>query len=186
MELPPYHKPRWGFLFRQAANRVWGIFKKAFSVEIIVCVLFYFLSYSSTGIEGSLLYKLGVWIEPVTKFLGMGWQTFVSFIASMVSKEAVLGVLSAIFANSGSIFDSTSGTAAAVGNVGELASTAIFQAEALAFMIAVTFNVSCLQAVVSTYQESHSLKWTLRIAVYYIGTALVLSCAVYHVAALIF
>ena len=186
MELPPYHKPRWGFLFRQAANRVWGIFKKAFSVEIIVCVLFYFLSYSSTGIEGSLLYKLGVWIEPVTKFFGMGWQTFVSFIASMVSKEAVLGVLSAIFANSGSIFDSTSGTAAAVGNVGELASTAISQAEALAFMIAVTFNVSCLQAVVSTYQESHSLKWTLRIAVYYIGTALVLSCAVYHVAALIF
>lgn len=186
MELPPYHKPRWGFLFRQAANRVWGIFKKAFSVEIIVCVRFYFLSYSSTGIEGSLLYKLGVWIEPVTKFFGMGWQTFVSFIASMVSKEAVLGMLSAIFANSGSIFDSTSGTAAAVGNVGELASTAISQAEALAFMIAVTFNVSCLQAVVSTYQESHSLKWTLRIAVYYIGTALVLSYAVYHVAALIF
>lgn len=186
MELPPYHKPRWGFLFRQAANRVWGIFKKAFSVEIIVCVLFYFLSYSSTGIEGSLLYKLGVWIEPVTRFFGMGWQTFVSFIASMVSKEAVLGVLSAIFANSGSIFDSTSGTAAAVGNVGELASTAISQAEALAFMIAVTFNVPCLQAVVSTYQESHSLKWTLRIAAYYIGTALILSCAVYHIAALIF
>lgn len=186
MELPPYHKPRWGFLFRQAGNRVWDIFKKAFSIEIIVCIVFYFLTYSGTGIEGSLLYKLGIFIEPVTKFFGMGWQTFMSFIASMVSKEAVLGVLSAIFANSGSIFDSTSGTAAAVGNVGELASAAISQAEALAFMIAVTFNVPCLQAVVSTYQESHSLKWTLRIAAYYMGTALILSCVVYHVAALFF
>lgn len=184
MELPPYHKPRWGFLFRQALLKVWDIFKKAFIIEIIVCVVFYFLSYSSTGIEGSLLYKLGIFIEPVTRFFGMGWQTFMSFIAAMVSKEAVLGVLSAIFANSGSIMDSTSGAAAAVGNVGELASEAISQAEALAFIIAVTFNVPCLQAVVSTYHESHSLKWTLRIAVYYIVTALILSCIVYHVAAL--
>lgn len=186
MELPPYHKPRWGFLFRQALIRVWEIFKKAFIIEVIVCIVFYFLSYSRTGIEGSILYKLGVFIQPVTRFFGMGWQTFMSFIAAMVSKEAVLGVLSAIFANSGSIFDSTSGAAAAVGNVGELASAAIPRAEALAFMVAVTFNVPCLQAVVSTYHESHSLKWTLRIAAYYIGTALILSCVVYHVAALFF
>lgn len=186
MELPPYHKPRWGFLLRQALIKVWEIFKKAFVIEVIVCIVFYFLSYSGTGIEGSLLYKLGAWIQPVTRFFGMGWQTFMSFIAAMVSKEAVLGVLSAIFANSGSIFDSTSGAAAAAGNVGELASAAIPRAEALAFMVAVTFNVPCLQAVVSTYHESHSLKWTLRIGAYYIGTALLLSCVVYHVAALFF
>lgn len=184
MELPPYHKPRWGFIIKQALNRVWDIFKKAFSIELIVCVIFYFLSYSSTGIEGSILYKVGIFIEPVTRFFGMGWQTFLSFVAAMISKEAVLGVLSAIFANSGSIFDSTSGTAAAVGNVGELAAAVISKAEALAFIVAVTFNIPCLQAVVSTYQESHSLKWTARIGGYYIVTALILSCIVYHVAAL--
>ncbi len=81
-------------------------------------------------------------------------------------------------------FDSTSGTAAAVGNVGELAAAVISKAEALAFIVAVTFNIPCLQAVVSTYQESHSLKWTARIGGYYIVTALILSCIVYHVAAL--
>ncbi len=53
-------------------------------------------------------------------------------------------------------------------------------------MIAVTFNVPCLQAVVSTYQESHSLKWTLRIAAYYIGTALNFIMCSLHIAALIF
>ena len=127
---------------------------------------------------------MGIFIEPVTRFFGMGWQTFLSFVAAMISKEAVLGVLSAIFANSGSIFDSTSGTAAAVGNVGELAAAVISKAEALAFIVAVTFNIPCLQAVVSTYQESHSLKWTARIGGYYIVTALILSCIVYHVAAL--
>lgn len=184
MELPPYHKPRWGFLIRQALNRVWDVFKKAFSIELVVCIIFYFLSYSSAGIEGSILYRLGTFIEPVTKFFGMGWQTFLSFVAAMVSKEAVLGVLSAIFANSGSLFDSTSGAAAAVGNVGELASAAISRAEALAFIMAVTFNIPCLQAVVSTYQESHSIKWTVRIGAYYVCTALVLSCVVYHIAVL--
>lgn len=185
MELPPYHKPRWGFLIRQALNRVWDIFKKAFSIELVVCIIFYFLSYSGTGIEGSILYKAGTFIEPVTRFFGMGWQTFLSFVAAMISKEAVLGVLSAIFANSGSIFDSTAGTAAAVGNVGELAAAAISRAEALAFIMAVTFNVPCLQAIVSTYQESHSMKWTVRIALYYICTALILSCIVYHIAVLV-
>lgn len=184
MELPPYHKPRWGFIIKQALNRVWGIFKRAFSVELIVCIIFYFLSYSATGIEGSILYKFGTFIEPVTAFFGMGWQTFLSFVAAMVSKEAVLGVLSAIFANSGSLFDSTAGSAAAVGNVGELAAAAISKAEALAFIIAVTFNVPCLQAIVSTYQESHSLKWTFKIGAYYVCTALILSCIVYHVAVL--
>lgn len=184
MELPPYHKPRWGFIIRQALNRVWDIFKRAFSIELIVCIIFYFLSYSAAGIEGSILYKIGIFIEPVTRFFGMGWQTFLAFVAAMVSKEAVLGVLSAIFANSGTLFESTSGAAAAVGNVGELASAVISKAEALAFIMAVTFNVPCLQAVVSTYQESHSLKWTAKIAVYYIGTALILSCIVYHIAVL--
>lgn len=184
MELPPYHKPRWGFVIKQALNRVWDVFKKAFSIELIVCIIFYFLSYSAAGIEGSILYKVGIFIEPVTKFFGLGWQTFLSFVAAMVSKEAVLGVLSAIFANSRSLFDSTSGAAAAAGNVGELASAVISKAEALAFIMAVTFNVPCLQAVVSTYQESHSLKWTARIGAYYIGTALILSCIVYHIAAL--
>ena len=29
MELPPYHKPRWGAMFRMTLNRVWEVFKKA-------------------------------------------------------------------------------------------------------------------------------------------------------------
>ncbi|HHX37638.1 MAG TPA: ferrous iron transporter B, partial [Clostridiaceae bacterium] len=183
MELPPYHKPRWGMLFKQTLIKIWGIFKKAFSVIIIVSVVFYFLAYSPDGgIEGSVLYKVGIVIEPVTRFFGMGWQTFIAFVSSMVSKEAVLGVLSAIFAGTGNIFDSTVGAATADAELGILLTTAISKPEALAFMIAVTFNIPCLMAVSSTYQESHSLKWTGRIAIYYIATALILSSLVFHIA----
>ncbi|MCR5655732.1 MAG: ferrous iron transport protein B [Lachnospiraceae bacterium] len=184
MELPPYHKPRWGFIFKNSLMRMWDVFKKAFSIEVIVCIIFFFLSYSSAGIESSILYKIGTAIEPVSRFFGMGWETFMSFFAAMISKEAVLGVLSAIFANSGSIVDSTTGLAATSDNVAQIVAASISKAEALAFIIAVTFNIPCLQAVVSTYNETHSAKWTAKIGGYYILTALILSAVVYHVAAL--
>ncbi|MCR5215228.1 MAG: ferrous iron transport protein B [Eubacterium sp.] len=184
MEMPPYHKPRWGFVLKNSLMRMWDVFVKAFSIELVVCIIFYFLSYSSSGIETSILYKVGHIIEPVSKFFGMGWQTFISFFAAMLSKEAVLGVLSAIFANTGNLTDSTTGLAAASDNVAQLVAASIPKAEALAFIIAVTFNIPCIQAVVSTYNETHSVKWTARIGGYYVLTALVLAAIVYHVAAL--
>lgn len=184
MELPPYHKPRWGFIFKNSLMRMWDVFKKAFSIELIVCIVFYFLSYSNSGIEGSVLYKFGTFIEPVSEFFGLRWQTFMAFFAAMLSKEAVLGVLSAIFANSGSVIDTTTGLAATSDNIAQVVAAAIPKAEALAFIIAVTFNIPCLQAVVSTYNETHSAKWTAKIGGYYILTALVLATVVYHVAAL--
>lgn len=186
MELPPYHKPRWGMLFRQTLNRVWGIFKKTILVVMSVSAVFFLLSYSADGrIEESILYKVGIAIEPVTRFFGMGWKTFMAFVSSMISKEAVLGVLSAIFTGTGNVFGHTIGSAAADADVGRMMVSAIPKAEALAFMIAVTFNIPCLMAVASTYQESHSLKWTGRIALYYVATALVLSSLVYHIASLL-
>ena len=109
-----------------------------------------------------------------------------SFFAAMISKEAVLGVLSAIFANSGSVVDTTTGLAATTDNIAQIVATAIPKAEALAFIIAVTFNIPCLQAVVSTYHETHSAKWTAGIGAYYIVIALILAAIVYHISLLIF
>lgn len=185
MELPPYHKPRWGALMRQTLNRVWSIFKKAFVVVFLVAAIFWLLSYSKDGDASmSILYKVGVFIEPVTKFFGMGWQTFLAFVASMVSKEAALGVLSALFMGTGSIYDSTIGLASADGNLANALTSLITKPEALAFIVAVTYNIPCVMAVASTYQESHSAKWTIRIALYYILTALILAFLTYHIAGL--
>lgn len=129
---------------------------------------------------------MGTFIEPVTRIFGLGWQTFMAFVASALSKEAVLGVLSSIYTNSGTVFDSTVGTAAASGNLGDVLPTVISKAEALAFIFATTFNVPCVMALATTYRESHSLKWTLRIAAYYTCMALLLSCIVYHIGLALF
>ncbi len=63
-------------------------------------------------------------------------------------------------------------------------SSVIKPAEALAFMFATTFNIPCLMALSTTYKESHSLKWTVKVAVFYVCNALILSCIVYHIASL--
>ncbi len=68
------------------------------------------------------------------------------------------------------------------GPLAEAITSTISPAEALAFMFASTFNVPCVMALGTTYRESHSLKWTARIAGFYIGSALILSFVVYHIA----
>lgn len=186
MELPPYHKPRWGSLLRTTVVRAWDVFKKAFVVVVVVAAVFWALTYSGSGdMTGSVLYKFGKAIEPVTKFFGMGWQTFLAFISSMISKEAVLGVTSVLFTGAGSIWEATA-TGAADANIGQIIAASISKPEALAFILAVNFNVPCLMALNATLHETHSAKWTVRIALYYIATALIISCLTYHIAGLFF
>lgn len=187
MEMPPYHRPRWGHLIRHTLTHAVDIFKRAIRVIFLVALVFWLLSYTASGnVENSILYRIGTFIEPFTKLFGLGWQTFMAFVASALSKEAVLGVLSSIYTNSGTVFDSTIGAAETSANLGEVLPTVISKAEALAFIFATTFNVPCVMALASTYRESHSLKWTLKIAAYYTCMALLLSCVIYHIGLLVF
>ena len=71
-------------------------------------------------------------------------------------------------------------------DIGSVIAKAVSKPEALAFIVAVTFNIPCLMALSATMNETHSLKWTLRIAFYYIASALILSCITYHIAGLFF
>ena len=188
MELPPYHRAHWGHILKESFLKAWDIFKRALSTVALVSLLFWAFSFSTTGkIEDSLLYQVGTFIEPVTRFFGMGWQTFMGFLSSAFAKEAVLGVLNAIFVGQSSLVDATfnAKTAGADGTaLMQLMSQNISKPEALAFMAACTFNIPCVMALTTTYRESHSFKWTAKIALFYVGMALLLACIVYHISIL--
>lgn len=185
MELPPYHKPKWGALFRYVLGRTKDTFFRVTKVVIIVCAIFWLLSYSTGSIQDSVLYKLGTAIEPVTKIFGLNWQLFMAFVASSVGKEGAVGVLSALYSGTGTLMGAVTGANAAVDNVNQLLLANITGPEALAFIFAITFNVPCVVALAATYQETHSAKWTGIIAAYYTGIALILSFAAYHIGMLI-
>ncbi|MBR2677187.1 MAG: ferrous iron transporter B [Solobacterium sp.] len=188
MELPPYHKAHWKHILKEAFMKALDIFKRALGTVTLVSLVFYIFAFSSSGsIQDSLLYRVGTFIEPVTRFFGLGWQTFMAFLSSAFAKEAVLGVLNAAFVGQGGLLEATffSKTAAADSAALALSMTqTISKPEALAFLFACTFNVPCVMALTTTYRESHSLRWTARVALFYIGSALVLSCIVYHIASL--
>ncbi|MCR5762382.1 MAG: ferrous iron transport protein B [Treponema sp.] len=186
MELPPYHKAKWGALLRYVLGRTKETFIRAIKVVFMVAFVFWLLSFSSSGLmENSILYKVGRVIEPVTKVFGMSWQTFMAFIASSLGKEGALGVLSTIYTGNTAVTIGTvmgEGTAA---NINELLLTYVTKPEALALIFGLTFNMPCIVALAATYQETHSAKWTALIAVYYTLLALVLACVAFHVGSVI-
>ena len=188
MELPPYHKSHWKHIIKEAFFKAWDIFKRAFGTVTLVSIIFYVLSFSKDGnVEHSLLYRVGTLIEPVTRFFGMGWQTFMAFVSGAFAKEAVLGTLNAVFMENNSLIDAAFFAKTAKADtemLGTAMKTVVSPAEALAFMFATTFNIPCVMALSTTYKESHSLKWTAKVALFYICNALLLSCVVYHVAKL--
>ena len=136
MELPPYHKPHWKHIFKEALMKAWDIFKRALRTVTLISLLFWVFSYSGSGnVADSLLYKVGTTIEPVTRVFGLGWRTFMGFISSAFAKEAVLGVLNAAFARNGTVLDATFRSAFTVATdkavLGQAMTDVVSKAEAL-------------------------------------------------------
>ncbi len=186
MELPPYHKPKWGALFRYVFGRTKETFIRVTKVVLLVCGVFWLLSYSPSG-TGGILYTIGVAIEPVTKFFGMPWQLFLSYIASAVGKEGAIGVISALYSGGSynAAFTQAMSGAGTTANLSSVLLANVTKPEALAFIFAMTFNMPCVVALAATYQETHSAKWTGRIVLYYTAVSLLLAFIAYHVGMLI-
>ncbi|MCR4657746.1 MAG: ferrous iron transport protein B [Lachnospiraceae bacterium] len=186
MELPPYHKPKWGALFRYVLGRTKETFVRVTKVILLVCGIFWLLSYSPSG-NGGVLYRIGIAIEPVTKFFGLPWQLFLSYIASAVGKEGAVGVISALYGGGsyGTAFTQAMAGGADTSNLNSLLLANVTKPEALAFIFAMTFNMPCVVALAATFQETHSAKWTARIVIYYTVVSLVLAFLAYHIGMLI-
>ena len=186
MELPPYHKPRWGSLFRYVLGRTKDTFFRVLKVILLVSFVFWLLTYTASGsMDNSVMYKIGQAIEPVTKIFGLGWKTFMAFIVSSLGKEGAIGVLSTIFTDHSMLTVGSAVGGGAVANINELLVANVAKPEALAFIFAITFNMPCIVALAATYQETHSAKWTTIIALYYTVGALILACIAYHIGLLI-
>ena len=189
MELPPYHKPDFRNILYVTFQRTFDIFCRALRVISIVSIVFFALTYGFGGnAESSILYRFGKVIEPVTMFFGLKWQAFLAFCASAISKESLLGVLNTLYGTGGSLVSSTFSAkiAGSASGISEILSANFTQAQGLAFIFAISFNMPCVSALAATARETHSVKWTAKIGAFYTVAALIVSCIVYHIGLLIF
>ncbi|ADY55577.1 small GTP-binding protein [Syntrophobotulus glycolicus DSM 8271] len=189
MELPPYHKPSWRSLSHFTLMRGRDVLLKALKVVIAIQIIFWLLSYSPDGIiANSIIYRIGTAIEPFTMIFGLNWQLFMSFVASAMGKEAAIGVIGSLFGSAGAA-GNLFGLSFGGGEGGDFGAAILLGAtapQALAFMFAFYFNIPCFMAIATTVTETHSAKWTARIALYYVLAALLLSGVVYHISKLFF
>ena len=189
MELPPYHKPDFRNILYVTFQRTFDIFCRALRVISIVSIVFFALTYGFGGnAESSILYRFGKVIEPVTLFFGLKWQAFLAFCASAISKESLLGVLNTLYGTGGNLVSSTFGAkvAGSASGISEILSANFTQAQGLAFIFAISFNMPCVSALAATARETHSAKWTAKIGAFYTVAALIVSCIVYHIGLLVF
>ena len=191
MELPPYHKPRVKNVLRGACLKCWSMFRRSLKVVSLFTLIIWLLTYTASGnMEDSVLYAIGVAIEPVTRIFGMGWQTFTAWFCALAIKESAVGVFSALFAGgstpNAAIVGAVTGSAFVAPNIGEIIAAHISAPEALAFIFAFTFNMPCAASCSMTVAEAHSPKWVAITAAFYICASLLLGCAAYHVGLLLF
>ncbi len=190
MELPPYHKPRWGALAKHGLIKMKEALKRALIVITLISVVLSLLSYSESGdFTESILGRIGEAIEPVTMFFGLRCQTFIAWIGSMMAKEGALGVLASTFSRDSSVMHALATMKSnPVDNAAliDILKTALTKPEALSFLFAFYFNMPCLMALSATLHETRSKKWTFLVAGYYVVMSLLIAAIVYHVACLIF
>ena len=189
MELPPYHKPNFRNILYVTFQRTFDIFCRALRVITLVSIVFFALTYGFGGnAQSSILYRFGVLIEPVTMFFGLKWQAFLAFCASAISKESLLGVLNTLYGTGGSLVSSTFGAkvAGSAADISDILAANFTKAQGLAFIFAISFNMPCVSALAATARETHSVRWTAKIGVFYTVAALIVSCVVYHIGLLVF
>lgn len=190
MELPPYHKPRWGALAKHGLIKMKEALKRALVVITLISIVLSLLSYSESGdFTESILGRIGEAIEPVTMFFGLRCQTFIAWIGSMMAKEGALGVLASTFSHDSGVMHALATMKSnPVDNtvLADILKTALTKPEALSFLFAFYFNMPCLMALSATLHETRSKKWTFLVACYYVVMSLLIAAIVYHVACLIF
>ena len=88
----------------------------------------------------------------------------------------------------GNIVSSTFG-AKTVGSslaISSILATHFTKAQGLAIIYAISFNMPCVSALAATARETHSVKWTAKIGIFYTIFSLKIACIIYHIALLLF
>ena len=171
MELPLYHLPNWRTIGLFVWQRTKAFFVKAGTIILAVSVVVWALSALPHGeVESSYLARIGRFLAPLGRLMGLDWRMMVALLTSFVAKEnsiATLGVLHG------------AGEEARLAE--QLAETVSWPA-ALSFLVVQMLFVPCVATVAVVRQETNSWKWTLFDLAFLLIVSLGAGILVYQVA----
>jgi ferrous iron transport protein B len=147
MELPLYHKPDMKTIIFAVWSRTYAFVKKAGTVILAFSVIIWiFSNIPGRNIEGSILGRIGQFIEPLGRPLGLDWKLLVALLSSFVAKENSIATLGVLY------------------NVGDqglrmVLPSVISHASALSFLVSLMLFIPCVPTIVVMKQEMGSWKW---------------------------
>lgn len=105
LELPPYRKPQWSYIFRHVLDRGWSFVRKAGTIILGLSILLWALENypksdskdSAEVLAHSALGRIGNVIEPVFKPLGFDGRTGTAILTTFAAREVLVSSLAIIF-----------------------------------------------------------------------------------------
>ena len=202
MELPAYHMPTLGGIWRHTWSRLKAYILKAGLIIFPACVFLWFIMnfdfgfnlVGEEGIDRSMLATVGGWFKSLLAPLGFGtWQGVAASVSAEIAKEQATATLGLVAAN----MDGAS-TAAHITNlfasfvpacVPDASKGAVAKLIAMSFMVFNLFIPPCMVAIAVTFREMGSKAWgwfaiafqlfvgyALAMSIYQIGLAVLCGC----------
>ncbi len=188
MELPSYHVPTAGNVFRSMWERGSSFIKKAGTVILLSTIFMWFtLGYgwengafcAVTDIDNSIMARIGSVIAPIFTLPGFGtWKSTVAAISGLVAKENVVATFGQLYHFAGEVAEDGSEI------WGELAAD-FTQVGAYAFMAFNLLCAPCFAAMGAIKREMNNGKWTAFAIGYMCAYAYVVSTIIYQIGGLI-
>ena len=194
MELPAYHMPTLGGIWRHTWTSLKGYMLKAGLIIFPACVFLWFIMnfdfkfnlVGEEGIDRSMLATMGGWIAWLLAPLGFGtWQGAAASVSAEIAKEQATATLGLVAAN----MDGVS-TAAHITNlfgsfvpacVPEVSKAAVAKLTALSFMVFNLFIPPCMVAIAVTFREMGSKAWGWFAVAFQLFVGYVLAMSIYQI-----
>ena len=177
MELPAYHWPTVGNVFRSMWERGWSFIKKAGTIILLSTILVWFLSRFGVAdgtfrmleeeeLEMSILARVGSVIAWIFVPIGFGtWQATVASFTGLIAKENIVGTMGILYG----------GTAAYANLAASFTGIAAFS-----FLVFNLLCAPCFAAIGAIRREMNNAGWTWFAIAYQCGFAYAVSLMIYQ------
>ena len=176
MELPDYHLPQFRSLMVHLWDKLKHYIKKAFTIIVASAIVIWFLSnfnwsWQMVGIEESILYSIGSFVQWVCTPMGFGlqlgtfgWVFVVAAVTGLIAKENVIATFYVLVPAIGAVLPGWDDGESGIGAVVALMqSTGITWQALIAFTVFNMLTIPCFAAAATVRGETPKgkFKWTV-------------------------
>ena len=172
LELPPYRRPQWAYIFRHVLARAWAFVQKAGTLILGLSILLWALAtYTKTDskdpgeiLAHSAIGRIGAFIEPAVKPLGFDGRTGTAILTSFAAREVFVSSTAILFSVEETDDDEETRSllrdriAAATWPDGRPLFTPLSLISLLVFFI---YALQCLPTTAVVAREAGSWKWAI-------------------------